>query len=96
MPYFRKKPAVIEALQFHNSSFSGANAEEIINFTRGLAVLHTDEIVGSPGKYLPWLNVPTLHGEVRADLGDWIIKGVKGDFYPCKPDVFKKTYDPVK
>ncbi|MEN6401641.1 MAG: hypothetical protein ABFD94_06825 [Armatimonadia bacterium] len=38
----------------------------------------------------------TLEGPMRADPGDWIIRGVKGEFYPCKPDVFVATYEPVK
>lgn len=41
------------------------------------------------------LIIPTLEGEMRADLGDWIICGVKGEFYPCKPDIFDATYEPV-
>lgn len=39
--------------------------------------------------------IPTLEGEMRADPGDWIIQGVKGEFYPCKPDIFEETYDEV-
>ena len=39
--------------------------------------------------------IPTLEGVMRASLGDWIIKGVKGEFYPCKPDIFAATYDAV-
>jgi hypothetical protein len=40
------------------------------------------------------LFIPTLEGEMRADVGDWLIKGVAGEFYPCKPDVFAATYEP--
>jgi hypothetical protein len=39
--------------------------------------------------------IRTLEGEMRADVDDWIIKGVKGELYPCKPDIFAATYDPV-
>ena len=39
--------------------------------------------------------IDTLEGEMRADCGDWIIQGVKGEFYPCKPDIFEKTYEPI-
>jgi hypothetical protein len=42
------------------------------------------------------LIIPTLEGQMTADIGDWIIKGVNGEFYPCKPDIFKKTYEKVK
>jgi hypothetical protein len=38
--------------------------------------------------------IPTLEGEMRADVGDWIIRGVQGEFYPCKPDIFDATYEP--
>lgn len=42
-----------------------------------------------------WISIPTLEGVMRADVGDWIIRGVKGEFYPCKPDVFEATYELV-
>lgn len=41
------------------------------------------------------MNIPTLEGDHIANIGDWIIKGVKGEFYPCKPDIFAATYDPA-
>jgi hypothetical protein len=41
------------------------------------------------------LVIPTLEGSMCADIGDWIIRGVKGEFYPCKPDIFAATYDPA-
>jgi hypothetical protein len=40
-----------------------------------------------------WIEIDTLEGTMRANYGDWIIKGVNGEFYPCKPDIFEKTYD---
>ncbi len=43
----------------------------------------------------PHLKIPTMEGEMRADPGDWIIIGVKGERYPCKPDIFAATYDPA-
>ena len=42
------------------------------------------------------VNIHTLEGVMRADPGDWIIKGIKGEFYPCKPDIFAATYEPVE
>jgi hypothetical protein len=42
------------------------------------------------------LSIETLEGVMTAQLGDWIIKGVKGEFYPCKPDIFAATYEPVE
>ncbi len=44
---------------------------------------------------LQCIDIQTLEGEMRADMGDWIIRGIKGEFYPCKPDIFEATYDPV-
>ena len=41
------------------------------------------------------LDIPTLEGIMHADIGDWIITGVKGEQYPCKPDIFEQTYEPV-
>ena len=85
MKKFVKKPVVIEACQF-----DGANITEVENFV---------------GKKLPTvissnedtqLVIPTLEGDMKASKGDYIIKGVNGEFYPCKPDVFEKTYDVVE
>lgn len=75
---FRKKPVVIEAIQFHT------NFDEIEAFVGGDAEFRDGELV-----------VATLEGPLRAAHGDWIIKGVKGEFYPCKPDIFAATYDPL-
>jgi hypothetical protein len=83
MPMFRKKPVVIEAVQYHGPE----DAYALGQFT------------GTPGA-LWWdaqnvLHVRTLEGEHIASPGDWIIRGVKGEFYPCKPDIFERTYEPV-
>lgn len=80
---FRKKPVEIEAL-----AFDGENAAEVIEFTEGAARL-TDE--GS----LPDLIISTLEGPMKVSVGDYVIKGVKGEFYPCKPLIFLMTYDEV-
>lgn len=77
---FRKKPVVIEALQY-----DGFNVQAIKEFTGGEAQYHR-------GK----LTIPTLEGDHIADEWDWIIKGVAGEFYPCKPEIFKATYDQVE
>lgn len=77
---YRKKPVEIEAMLW-----SGANASEI------------DSFLGAGKHY--WehyeLYIKTLEGDHHAKIGDWIIKGVKGEFYPCKPDIFEMTYEPV-
>lgn len=79
MPKFRKKPVVIEAVLYH-----GINFDEIENFVGGDAEFHNKELV-----------VATLEGPLHASPGDWIIKGTKGEFYPCKPDIFTDIYEPV-
>lgn len=77
---FRKKPVVIEAVQY-----TGTNHEEI-GFFAGQAVSLERGI----------LFVRTLENRrLEADVGDWIIKGVAGEFYPCKPDIFEATYEPA-
>ena len=82
---FRKKPVVIEAEQFTDTSDS---VSEIM------------ELAG--GKTLTWhvhnhtLSIPTLEGNMTASNGDWIIKGVNGELYPCKPEIFEKTYEVEK
>jgi hypothetical protein len=74
---FRKKPVVIEAMYFNN-------------MTVGLAIA---QWCGGTLKTSKAIVIPTLEGDMRADLGDWIIKGVAGEFYPCKPDIFEATYE---
>ena len=76
---FTKKPVVIEAIQFKNANFA-----EIENFVGGDAEFRGGEIV-----------IATREGAMCASPNDWIIKGVKGEFYPCKPDIFEATYDQV-
>jgi len=86
MAKFRKKPVVIEAVKF-----TGINER-----------LHDElnEFVGAELEVREYNNllclvIPTLEGEHIATPGDWIIKGVKGECYPCKPDIFAATYDAV-
>lgn len=78
---FRKKPVVIEAIQF-----IGTNMAEIEMFVD----------CGRYGEDDTHFFIKTLEGEMRADLNDWIIKGVNGEFYPCKPEIFEKTYELVE
>ena len=80
MPRFRKKPVDIEAVQW-----TGDNYFEIADFANGVSLIHQ---CGSPK-----LLIETLEGTMTAIAGDWIIKGVKGEFYPCKPDIFEETYE---
>ena len=82
---FRKKPVEIEAIQF-----TRLNWEEIQQFTNNTA--HTLVIERRINGKCTCV-IPTLEGEHIASENDYIIRGVKGEFYPCKPDVFKLTYE---
>ncbi len=86
---FRKKPIVIEAVQWKDDTI--VNIDEIEKFI-GYRPKHNDANLNEDKK----LTIKTLEGEHKASLGDWIIKGVKGEFYPCKPDIFEATYEEVK
>lgn len=79
---YRKRPVTIEALQF-----TGTNGDEIAHFA-GLAAVVTGRTHA--------LHIKTPEGLMRAAPGDWIIKGVSGEFYPCKPDIFAATYEAVE
>lgn len=85
--YFRKKPIVIEAIRW-----DGANIKDMHIFMRDIfcdtTIVHYD-VTGH-------MFIPTLEGEMTANPGDWIIKGVKGEFYPCKHDIFEATYEVVE
>ena len=79
----RKKPVVVEAVQW-----VGTNKEEIDNFV-GYETKHSYTSTND------FINIMTLEGTMIANLQDYIIKGVSGEFYPCKPDIFNKTYEIV-
>ena len=80
MGKFRKKPVVIEAVQFTLHSI-----EEVEKLVGG------DMGENAQGEQV----IATLEGAMRVSLNDWVIKGVKGEFYPCKPDIFAATYEAV-
>jgi len=79
---FRKKPVVIEAVQYNGDSVS---ADAVMDMIGTMGVKNSPD-----GLY-----IATLEGTMKASRGDWIIKGVAGEFYPCKPDIFEQTYEPV-
>ena len=85
---YRKKPVVIEALQFFDDVDTLTNLSRFIN-DQDLRFSYED-----PEN--PKLKIETLEGVMEASVGDYIIKGVKGEFYPCKPDIFLATYDPAE
>lgn len=87
---FRKKPVVIEAIQWNNVNYKEISEFVGITLTPDLesdAAYQTGQ-----GQPVFSLSIPTLEGNMKAMPGDWIIKGVKGEFYPCKPDIFEQTY----
>jgi hypothetical protein len=86
MAKYRKKPVVIEAIQFLD------NAERLAELSKFIG----GDIKVSYKHPIPFIEIETLEGTMRAIEGDYIIKGVNGEFYPCKPDIFEKTYELVE
>lgn len=103
MPMFRKKPIVIEAYQFTGIPTTGNTPPKwlmaAVNsaFGDGLKVPGTTLCVGGVVSNFreQTMDIGTLEGVMKASKGDWIIKGVKGELYPCKPDIFEATYEAV-
>jgi hypothetical protein len=87
---FRKRPVVIEAIQLTQNNY--AEVKEFVGETvrRQYANLQPDENTPYQG-----VIIQTLEGEMLANIGDYIIKGIKGEYYPCKPDIFESTYEIV-
>ncbi len=81
---FRKKPVVIEAWQL-----TFENSKELREMVGGKMWTKP------PMRMVTGITIPTLEGEMNAEYGDWIIKGVKGEFYPIKNDIFLQTYEAV-
>lgn len=79
---YRKKPVVIEAIQYTDNDYGTLAAIG----SMGLKPIFKDN------NFI----IPTLEGDHVASIGDYIIKGVNGEFYPCKPDIFEKTYEMVE
>jgi hypothetical protein len=84
---FRKKPVVIEAVQWTGRNYSDLCVwgGKWRSFIYGPGPGTDDDV----------LIIDTLEGQMSASVGDWIIKGVNGEFYPCKPDIFEKSYEPA-
>lgn len=79
---YKTKPCEIEAVQW-----TGQNIKEIMQFTTDKDNIHIKDSE---------LLVSTLEGDMKASVGDYIIKGLRGEYYPCKPDVFCKKYEPCE
>lgn len=82
MARYRKKPVVIEAM----GPVVASNMDELARWCRGVASASVTNIA---------VYIDTLEGRMAAREGDWIIRGVQGEFYPCKPDIFDATYEPA-
>ena len=88
MAKYRKKPVVIDAIQLTDESII-----EVINWITNYTNIEIDtdkddNVIG--------IIIPTLEGEMKASIGDYIIKGIQGEFYPCKPEIFEQTYELVE
>ena len=90
---YRKKPVVIEAVQWN-----GRNLEEIQEFVGDSLIYSISDAAWKVGKGAPvvCMEIKTLEGNYKCSIGDYIIKGVQGEFYPCKPDIFMQTYERVE
>ena len=86
---YRKKPVEIEAIQLHMSNMDRLmeqmrrEGHEVSTFSQ------------PPMRTISGIKINTLEGVMQANFGDYIIKGVQGEYYPCKPDIFEKTNEPV-
>lgn len=96
---FRKKPVVIEAMRWNGRDDETGIHAALKFIDVGLLPHAPDDPHIHPGLgFTPSdgkLFIPTLEGTMCANPGDWIIKGVKGEFYPCKADIFEATYEPA-
>lgn len=89
---YRKKPLVIEAVQW-----TGLNLEEVKAFAEDSLDIEIFDVGWRSGVVSPSakITIHTLEGDMIVDSGDYIIKGINGEIYPCKPDIFNKTYEEV-
>lgn len=90
MPQFRKKPVVVEAVRWTNAPHG-----ELAEIMRLAADNLTARTITFAADGTADLIIKTLEGDMRATVGDWIVRGVQGEVYPCKPDIFDLTYEPV-
>jgi hypothetical protein len=88
MGKFRKKPVVIDAMQLTPE----CDLDQLCEFMGGEAKRNIDFSINYVNRFVV---IQTLEGSMTARLGDWIIKGLAGEYYPCKPDIFEKTYEAV-
>jgi hypothetical protein len=88
---FRKKPVVIEAFQLPpKCGLQGGSEPPPVWLVSAILDGYVEADLGKDHAI-----IRTLEGDMRCDVGDWIIRGVKGELYPCKPDIFAATYEPA-
>ena len=98
MSKFRKKPVIVEAVVLQPNQKS---IRQVLGFKGEPVITNCKAAVDAFESYCRYtiddgfLNIETLEGTMKASFGDYIIKGIKGEFYPCKPDIFKLTYDAI-
>ena len=85
MKKYRKKPVVIEAVQL-----------DITNLPKVMEWCSGQYYSQPPMRTISGITIQTLEGQMIGQFGDWIIKGIMGEFYPCKDDIFQATYEPVE
>jgi len=90
MTLFRKNPTIIEAFQL------GGDIESVISIIAWIKLSHVDAYMAHGTNPFAGIYIKTLEGTMLASPGDWIIKGVRGEFYPCKEDIFHLTYEEVE
>lgn len=86
MAKFRKKPVVIEAIKYQ----AELGNNRVVNW-----LAQQNANISDWAFFDGEITIPTLEGSMKASDGDWIIRGIKGEFYPCKSDIFEATYEPV-
>lgn len=88
MARFRKKPVVVDAFCWTGGPDQTEDPDWIVEAIQEADVRFDDDYPGS-------MLIGTLEGTMAASIGDWIIRGIKGEIYPCKPDIFEATYERV-
>lgn len=92
MPKYRKLPVEIDAIHFDGSDKAALAVMHFIDAGRGG---HRVEFRVDEDPSRSYIGIPTLEGTMRANAGDWIIRGIKGELYPCRDDIFRQTYEPI-
>lgn len=88
---YRKKPVVIEAIQF-----TGDNWREVADWINNINPEQYTTLHFAKNGRITGIIIKTPEGEMLTSIGDYVIKGINGEFYPCKPDIFEKTYECIE